>query len=71
MMSKKVRLVILATDVSSSQESKYLSKADYYGVKVIRYLTKVELADIFNKNEIACIGLSDDNMAKQIMKLVE
>ena len=71
MLSKKVTVMVLASDVSDSQKKKYLDKANYYGVKVITFLTKEELGMLFNKNEVACVGVSDKNMAKQIIVLAE
>ena len=71
MLSNKIKVMVLATDVSSTQEKKYLTKAECYNVKVVRLFTKEELAALFNKNEVACVGISDDNMAKQIIKLAQ
>lgn len=71
MMLSKVKAMVLATDVSSSQEKKYLAKAEYYKVKVIRIYSKSELGDLFSKNEVACVGLLDHNMAEQIVKLTK
>ncbi len=70
LISNKIKLMVLASDISSTQEKKYLAKAEYYNVDVIRIFTKKELAYIFNKNEVACVGLSDINMAKEIIRLV-
>ena len=71
MMANKIKVMVLATDVSTTQANKYLSKAEFYNVKVVRLFTKLELASLFNKNEVACVGISDENMAKQIIKLAE
>lgn len=69
MMNNQVRVLILTTDISPSQEKKYLSKANYYQVQVVRYLTKQEMGALFNKGEVACVGVSDLNMAKEIKRL--
>lgn len=69
MLSNKIKLVVLATDVSPSQEKKYLNKTSYYGIPTIRILSKSELGDLFSKNEVACVGISDNNFAKEIKKL--
>ena len=71
MLSNKVHVMVLASDVSESQKKKYLDKAKYYDIKVVIFLTKEELGLLFNKNEVACVGASDKNMAKQILKLAE
>lgn len=69
MMSSQIKVMVLATDIAPAQEKKYLNKASYYGVKVVRCFTKQELGDLFSKNEVACVGVSDNNFAKEIIKL--
>lgn len=71
MLTSRVKIMILATDVAPSQEKKYLDKAKYYNVPVIRYLSKADLGSLFLKEAVACIGIEDINMAKQIKKLSE
>mgnify|MGYP002578183304 CR=1 FL=1 len=71
MMSNQVKILVVAKDVSPSQEKKYLSKAEFYNVRVIRYLSKEDLGALFGKNEVACVGISDANMAKEIKRLSE
>ena len=71
MMNQQVTVLVLSNDISASQEKKYLSKANYYNVKVIHFISKQEMGELFNKNEVACVGISDINMAKEIIKLAQ
>ena len=71
MLSNRINVMVLASDVSPSQMKKYQDKANYYQVKVVSYLTKVELGLLFGKSEVACVGVSDTNMAKRIIDLAE
>lgn len=68
-LSNKIKVMVIANDISPSQEKKYLNKASYYEIKVVRCFTKEELGNLFSKNEVACVGISDDNFAKEIIKL--
>lgn len=69
MMSSKVKLMILATDVAPTQEKKYLEKAEFYNTKVLRIFSKQELGEIFEKEAVACIGIEDINLGKEILKI--
>ena len=71
MMNQQVKVLVLSNDISASQEKKYLSKANYYNVKVIHFISKQEMGELFNKNEVACVGINDINMAKEIIKLAQ
>lgn len=71
MLSKRIHVLVLANNIADAQKKKYLDKALFYKVKVITYLSKSELGLLFNKNEVACVGVSDINMAKQILLLSE
>ena len=71
MMNQQVKVLVLSNDISASQEKKYLSKANYYNVKVIRFISKQEMGELFNKNEVACVGINDINMTKEIIKLAQ
>lgn len=69
MMTGQIKVIVLALDVAPSQEKKYLDKAQHYNVEVIRYLSKSDLGALFSKQDVACVGVSDNNMANQIKKL--
>lgn len=69
MMTSKIKLMILAKDVAPTQEKKYLQKAEFYNVKVIRLFSKEELGEIFEKDAVACIGIEDNNISKEIIKI--
>ncbi len=71
MLSGKIKVMILARDVAPAQEKKYLDKAGFYRVKVVRYLTKAQLGELFGKNEVACIGISDASMAREMIRLAD
>ena len=71
MMNSQIKVMVLANDVAPSQKKKYLDKAEYYNVKVVTYLSKSELGALFSKDQVACVGVSDINMANQIIKLTQ
>ena len=71
MLSNRINVMVVASEVSPTQMKKYLDKANFYQVKVVSFLTKEELGLLFDKNEVACVGVSDKNMAKQFIVLAE
>lgn len=63
----KLPLVLIASDASNNTLDKInLSKVKYYS-----YLTKIELGNLLNKEEVSIIGILDINIAKEIIKLLK
>ena len=69
MMNGKIFAILLANDISDTQKKKYQDKALFYQVPVIDFLSKKEIALLFGKNEVACIGITDKGMAHQLIEL--
>lgn len=69
MLSRKVHVVVLAQDIADAQKKKYCDKAKYYQVPAVFYLPKADLGSLFGKNEVACVGVSDPSMAREILRL--
>lgn len=71
MMMGKVNLLILANDIADNQKKKYLEKANFYNVKALFLFDKVTLGSLFSKNDVACVGIMDNSLGKQILKILD
>lgn len=69
--SKKIYVALLASDASMATKKKYIDKMSYYQIPIFTYLTKKELGNLLNKDEISLIAIKDINMAKQVIKLIK
>ena len=62
--SNKVKAVVIATDAGEASSKKVRDKCNYYNIPYITMLTKLDLANLFNKN-ISSFGITDENLAKK------
>lgn len=67
----KAKLLVIATDTSSSNIKMYQDKAKYYAVKQILYGTKLELGQAIGKNERSACAIIDRGFAKKILELMQ
>lgn len=67
----KIHVALLASDASETTKKKYFDKMSYYNIPIFEYLTKKELGNLLNKDEISLIAIKDINMAKQVIKLIK
>jgi ribosomal protein L7Ae-like RNA K-turn-binding protein len=68
---RKVKLVILATDVSENTRKRIEDKCTYYKIPVKSYLTKEELGHSIGKEYRAVIGILDAGFSRSILKKIE
>ncbi|ADK70117.1 ribosomal L7Ae/L30e/S12e/Gadd45 family protein [Mycoplasma mycoides subsp. mycoides] len=64
---KKVKFVILSSDMGLAQQKKYINKCLSRNIEcVFNVLTKQELSKACGKDILVAIGLKDDNFIKLI-----
>lgn len=65
----RVHLILVASDISdnSLDEVENIKK----NVKVITYLNKSELGELFSKDQVAVCGILNVNLAKEIKRLLK
>lgn len=69
-LSKKVKLVILASDASSATKDKIIKKCYYYHVKIVEQFTTEEIASAIGQVNPKVIAITDKGIAKQIILLL-
>ncbi len=66
---KKVKLVIIASDISEKSRERILKKCDYYQIGYIDRYTGEELSKALGKSNVKSIGIIDDGFKKKILEL--
>ena len=66
--SKKVFLVIIASDCGDSNKKKYCDKCTYYGIKYYIQGTKEDISIAIGKGNVSVIGIEDKSLASLIEK---
>lgn len=69
--SKKIKLIMMANDVSESTYDKIDKKAYYYKVPVINKFSTEELSQALGVSSIKIIGIIDEGFVKSILKEIE
>ena len=64
--TKKVELVIIASDAAKNSYKKWIDKCNFYKVDYLIKGTKKELAYAIGKEQVSAIGITDINLAKLI-----
>lgn len=67
----KIYLILLATDVTSQNQIKLKEKARKNKIPMLECLTSSELASALNYQTLSAVGLSDINLAKQLIKILK
>jgi len=68
--SKKVNLILVATDASDDTKKKYSAQAQNYNIAHKEVLTKEELGNCIGKNFRTAVAIIDDGFAKTIITLL-
>ncbi|MBP1744033.1 MAG: ribosomal protein L7Ae family protein [Firmicutes bacterium] len=68
---RKIYLIILSKEASENTKKKFNNYSSRYKVPVISDLPKEELGRCLGLEEINIVGISDQKMAKQLIKLWE
>lgn len=66
--TKKVNLVIIASDCGDSNKKKYSDKCKFYGIKYYIEGSKVDLSIAVGKGNISMVGIDDSSLAQLIEK---
>ncbi len=68
---KKMRLIIIATDIEESTKKAIKAFIDKNHIPFIEYGTKYDLGHYIGKSERSMIAILDENFAREILKLNE
>lgn len=68
---RKLFLVLLSAEASENTKKKFLNYSSKYKVPVISSIPKEELGRCLGFDEINIVGISDQKMAVQLIKLWE
>lgn len=66
----KVKLLIIASDISDSSKKRVLKKAHYYNVDYIDTYDSNALASCLGKKIVKVIGVVDDGFKKALLKKI-
>lgn len=64
---RKIGVIIYANDASKNTIESYLDNS----CNCIMYLSKKELGELFKKDEVSIFGILDQNLSKEIVKLLK
>lgn len=59
-----IHFIIIAEDISEKNDKKLVGLAKKNGIPYVHYGTKMELGDIFNKNEVNVVGVTNKKIAR-------
>ena len=65
---RKVKLLILASDISEKSRERYLKKCHYYRIDSMEDFNSVELSQALGKENVKVIGILDEGFKKAILK---
>ncbi len=71
MSKSKVKLIILAEDLSQNSVEKIKSEADRKGIPVRVYGNKQELSHMTGKENSGIFGITDANLSKAILEEID
>ena len=63
----KVKLILLASDISIKSRERIVKKSTYYNVEYIDEFSSEELSKALGKNNIKVIGITDDGFKKLLL----
>jgi len=68
---KKVKLLIIASDISSNSRERFEKKCFYYKIEMIDCFTGEQLSNYLGKNNVKAIGITDLGFANSLKKKLE
>ena len=68
---KKVKLMILAEDISENSEKKIMKEIRKHGVKYVKYGTSDEMSHAIGSSGRNVFAVCDDNFAKVICDVID
>jgi ribosomal protein L7Ae-like RNA K-turn-binding protein len=71
MQKRRIRLLILADDISENSRKKVCEMAEAQRLPTLKFLSKGSIGELFGREEIGIIGVTDENFAKSILKVSE
>ena len=64
----RVKLLIIASDISEKSRKRFLSKCEYYNVDFIDEFNGDEISKALGKNNIKTVGIIDEGFRKSLLK---
>lgn len=64
----KIKLLLIADDISDSSRARYEKKCKSYGIEHIDSFSAEELSQSLGKGNVKVIGIADEGFAKSLMK---
>ena len=63
----RVKLVIIASDISEKSRERFLKKCSYYNIDYIDCFNGEEISNALGKNNIKVIGITDEGFKKSLL----
>ena len=64
----KVRLLVIASDISEKSRERYEKKCYYYGIDHVDDYSSEELSEALGKNNVKVIGVLDEGFKDALLK---
>ena len=64
----KVRLLVIASDISEKSRERYEKKCYYYGIDHVDDYSSAELSEALGKNNVKVIGILDEGFKDALLK---
>ena len=64
---RDIKLIFLASDLSSSSKQRFLKKCDYYNIPHVDTYNSDELANSVGKKLVKVIGIKDEGFKKTLL----
>ena len=68
---KRTKLVIISEDASNNTKKLFNDKCSYRDIEFVIFGTKAEIGNSIGKSPRAVVGILDENIAKEIKKIIE
>ena len=65
---KKIKLLIIASDISANSRERYLKKCDYYNIKYIENYDTHSISQSLGKENVKIVGIIDEGFVKSLLK---
>ena len=67
---KKVKYIIMASDISEASKVRVLKKIHYYQIEYLDKYSSAELSSAIGKNNIKLIGIIDEGFKKSLVEKI-
>ena len=64
----KVKLLIIASDISSASRSRFEKKCFYYDIEMIDCYNSKQISNSLGKNNVKVVGITDQGFVKSFKK---